>query len=335
MNNLLFIILLELLLILYLFWPSSESFQNNIPIDIVYTWVNGDDPQWINKKETFLKKDIMKPEGLRYKNINELKYSLRSIQKYAPWVRNIFIVVDDIQKPDFISDKVKIIKHSEIIDQKYLPTFSSHTIEANLHKIPNLSQYFLYFNDDSFLGSPLSKSDILSPQGKPYYFPAKLPLNGYFGIAHGICSWTMAWENNYKVLKKLFPKKNIPGMWHQTVLIDKNQMFELQDKLKLNYLRTCHNRFRNYNDNAFIGLCYVYQYLNNKAVLGNKPTNEFLDFQYSSPKTLMNQLNKLKEEKTKFYCLNNIKQDSKIVPDILTFLNEMYPNPSKYEENIS
>jgi len=332
MNKLLFIILLELFLILFLFYPSLETFQNDIPIDIVYTWVNGDDPNWINQKQQFLNKDILKPENLRYKNINELKYSLRSIQKYAPWVRNIFIVVDDIQKPDFVSDKIKIIKHSQIIPQKYLPTFNSHVIEANLHKIPNLSKYFLYFNDDNFLGSPLSKNELLSPNGKPYYFPAKLPLNGYFSIGHGFCSWIMAWENNYHILKKMFPNKKIPGMWHQAVLIDKTQMSELQNKLHFQYHQTCRNKFRNYNDTAFIGLCYLYQYLNNQAVLGEKPTNEFLDFQYSCQNKLKKQLDKIKKNKIKFYCLNNIKQDDKIVPEVLSFLNEMYSKKSQYEK---
>jgi len=89
----------------------------------------------------------------RFTDYGELLYSLRSVSKYLKWVRNIYIVTDN-QIPSWLNvektsnNKIKIINHTEIIPLEYLPTFNSHVIELFLHKIPNLSKYFIYLNDD-------------------------------------------------------------------------------------------------------------------------------------------------------------------------------------------
>ena len=184
-------------------WSNSKSFNLNISsilhtldpkegwdypeIDAVYTWVDGSKPEWQKLKEKYRLRFVAelenktveqvqeedKVEGLdvspnrvnRYADHGELKYSMRSILKHAPWVRKIYLVTVDGKGPDWLDPfhpKIHIVSHSDIFaDRSKLPVFSSRAIEASLHNIPGISDYFLYFNDDFFLGLPIDQSEFL------------------------------------------------------------------------------------------------------------------------------------------------------------------------------
>lgn len=138
-------------------------------IDIVYTWVNGSDPEWLAQKRQYANTshaDANANGENRYREHDEFKYSLRSVEKHAPWVRNIYIVVADGQKPSWLNEdhrKIHLVNHSTIFDdpKRQLPVFSGVPVEANLDRIPGLSNYFLYFNDDTFLGQTIHPQDFL------------------------------------------------------------------------------------------------------------------------------------------------------------------------------
>ncbi|XP_018567426.1 N-acetylglucosamine-1-phosphotransferase subunits alpha/beta [Anoplophora glabripennis] len=142
--------------------PSEE------PIDIVYTWVNGSDPEFIKNLNKFVngKNESFDISKQRFDDKYELKFSLRSLEKYAPWVNHVYIVTNG-QIPYWLNldyEKVTVITHDEIFRKKIgLPTFSSPAIESNLHRIPGLSKKFIYFNDDIFLGQPTYAEDFFSP----------------------------------------------------------------------------------------------------------------------------------------------------------------------------
>ncbi|XP_028409646.1 N-acetylglucosamine-1-phosphotransferase subunits alpha/beta-like [Dendronephthya gigantea] len=99
----------------------------------------------------------------RFADNQELRYSLRSIEKFAPWVRQIFIVTNG-QIPNWLNldnPRIKIITHAEIFtNQSHLPTFSSPAIESHLHKIPGLSKKFIYLNDDVMFGAEVWPDDF-------------------------------------------------------------------------------------------------------------------------------------------------------------------------------
>ncbi|RWS17643.1 N-acetylglucosamine-1-phosphotransferase subunits alpha/beta-like isoform X3 [Dinothrombium tinctorium] len=115
----------------------------------------------------------------RFTDNEELRFSLRSLQKYAPWIRNVFIVTNG-QIPHWLNlanPRVKIITHEEIFaDKKHLPTFNSAAIEINLHRIPGLSQKFLYLNDDIFLAKPIFPDDFYThSEGYKVYLSWPVP----------------------------------------------------------------------------------------------------------------------------------------------------------------
>lgn len=128
--------------------------NNSKIIDFVVPWVDDSDPVWRAKKEKYT--DMSFSEGnaeARYRDWDVLKYWFRGVEKFAPWVRYVWFITDD-QKPEWLNlehPKLKWVRHTDFIPEEYLPTFSSHPIEWNLHRIDGLAEQFVYFNDDMFL----------------------------------------------------------------------------------------------------------------------------------------------------------------------------------------
>jgi len=143
-------------------------------IDLVYLWVDGSDEMWLSKKKAALS-GIGKPLGRssasdnRWRDNDELKYALRSVEKFAPWINHVFIVTDN-QTPAWLNTenpRVSIIDHKQIIPANKLPLFNSNAIEMFLWRIPELSEYFLYANDDMFFGRPVEPSFFFDESGNP------------------------------------------------------------------------------------------------------------------------------------------------------------------------
>ncbi|KAL1502705.1 hypothetical protein ABEB36_007812 [Hypothenemus hampei] len=144
------------------------------PIDVVYTWVNGSDYNLIQDMRDYLSStDNVDSSKKRYDDKNELRFSLRSLEKFAPWINHVYLVTNG-QIPYWLNldcEKLTVITHDLIFKNKNnLPTFSSPAIESNLHRIPGLSKRFIYFNDDIFLGQPIYLDDFYS-LSKGYSIP--------------------------------------------------------------------------------------------------------------------------------------------------------------------
>lgn len=142
------------------------AFGTPWPVDIVYTWVNMGDPNWVSLWDTaFPDKPIDRD---RYSSRDELLYSLRALCKFLPWFHKIHIV-SNCSRPAWLKENPRInwVTHEDIFtDNLQLPTFNSHAIEACLHRIPGLSERFIYFNDDMFLAAPIYYSDFFDSFGR-------------------------------------------------------------------------------------------------------------------------------------------------------------------------
>ncbi|MDZ7604210.1 MAG: stealth family protein [Cyclobacteriaceae bacterium] len=146
--------------------------NNHEEIDLVYLWVNGADPKWQEKKRKYTGKvsDNTETNNIgRYVSNDELKYSLRSVEKYVPWIRKIFILTDD-QKPEWLNTahpKIQVVDHKEIMPAEILPCFNSTVIEYFLYRIPGLAEHFLFANDDMFFNTDLSPDFFFAKDGFP------------------------------------------------------------------------------------------------------------------------------------------------------------------------
>lgn len=129
-------------------------------MDAVITFVNGNDPVWQQTyAQTISHKAIL---NKRYRDWGFLPYLLRGIEKNMPFIEKVFLIVStESQVPCWVNTgNTRIILHKEIIPQLFLPTFNSTTIELFLHRIPDLSEQFVYFNDDLFPVNPLQPCDL-------------------------------------------------------------------------------------------------------------------------------------------------------------------------------
>lgn len=153
-------------------FPVGANFEHVAdPIDIVYTWVDGSDPVWLDAFRSTAKAegrllDEIALDPARYRSREELRYSLRSVWAYCGWVRKIWIVTAG-QQPDWLGEdpRVQLVDHADILPAEALPTFNSHAIEAALHRIDGLAEQFVYFNDDMLVARPVRPELFFTPNG--------------------------------------------------------------------------------------------------------------------------------------------------------------------------
>ena len=179
-------------------------------IDFVLPWVDDTRPEWnAARKQTWNKyyhvdqqpaDDDDSNGSCRYRDMGILEYWFRSVEKFAPWVNKVYFVTCG-QKPAWLNEnhpKLVLVNHKDYIPEKYLPTFNANPIELNLHRIPGLSEHFVYFNDDMFLIRPASP-ELFFVDGQPC-LPCDLTPCDYFGYN----TWSFICLNDYFVLNDSF-----------------------------------------------------------------------------------------------------------------------------------
>lgn len=176
-------------------------------IDFVVTWVNGKDEKLKKKRNKYIN-SIDTYEGMTnersYRNWNLFKYWFRGVEKYASWVNKIYLVVDN-QIPSWINtnnSKLVIVDHKDYIPNNVLPVFNSNAIECNLYKIPNLSEYFVNFNDDMYITSKTTPMDFFK-NNLPCDIAVFNPIKPAFG---GTSNFQI---NNMEIINKYFSKKEV------------------------------------------------------------------------------------------------------------------------------
>lgn len=222
-------------------------------IDVVYTWVDGTNPKFKEQLRTYAYSPLSVPsESIspqRFRNNDELKYSLRLLEAFAPWVGNIYIVTNgDIPNwLDTSHNRISIITHDKIfLDKSYLPTFNSNAIELQLHRIPNLSGRFLYFNDDVSLGRIVSRGDFITKSGGQYIYFQKNLLRSR--TDRGPVQ-DRAYEHTQKVTNMLWGKKHsrlLPA--HTPQLYDRQILAYLENMIPDEFQKTSSHRLRSADD---------------------------------------------------------------------------------------
>ena len=314
------------------------------PMDIVYTWVDDQDDAWIrNKEDTLLK--LLGQEAIekynaehskefRFRNMDELKYSLRSINKYLPFIRNIYIVTAG-HAPSWLnydSGKIFIINHKDIFpNKKHLPTFNSEAIECHVPLIPNLSEYFLYFNDDVMIDRTLQFNDLfLERDVIKLYVDARLSARGQphkeeLGVRSGRKNANVALDKFFKQEPR-YVLSHVPRLLNTSLCQDAIKVFSQEVEL------TSSCQFRSiHSHNVANGLYPYYAYYQGKAKLEiiqdtmvKLTDNKGLNEQY---------LWTAYKKNPRFLCIQDtIQAPNKILKDQFQhWMNKLYPKKSPFE----
>jgi hypothetical protein len=314
------------------------------PVDIVYIWVNGNDESWQSIKK--MHEDLYESKECkafdaassnRFKDNDELKYSLRSVWKNAPFVNHIYIVTMD-QAPEWLlpHPKISIIDHKEIFSNPdFLPTFNSHAIESNLHRIPDLHDHFLYFNDDVFLGRRVTPFDFFTENGELFVlFEASLSPSG--PPAGNETSYRLAWRNTNALLDHLYGKEERFRLCHAPFALIRSYIEETEGQLPDVFLSNSSHKFRSSKDynltNGLLQYDWVYKGKVLKSNLKNKMVTLRDDDRFIRT---ANAIAALKKQKPHTFCLqDNMKDNCEKTKQLAKeFLEKLFPEPAPWEKN--
>jgi hypothetical protein len=321
---------------------NGESINNNsskMQIDIVFTYVDSTDKEWLKKKSKekriFLKEDKIKEtpyNNSHDSSLEEIKYSVRSIiQYFKNNYRNIYFVTNNGKLPTFLKPHENLIP---ILDSELLGTtsYNSNTIETCLHKIPGLSEYYLYFNDDMMLTSKLQLSDLIK-DGKPIWYEETSKFINLFNnwpilsklYDFGDSGCNLARQKTYDIigLKHVpTPISHSPRIFKKSMVIDFCKIFkkEIDEQFE--------RKFRSENDFCFVDAFCHYNKKHNQLIYSNKyKTNVLCQFDHNVLSRIYNWL-----DNSKFLCIEDMRQGHHIDEYCLYLLKNKYPKKCKYEK---
>ncbi|MGV1948274.1 MULTISPECIES: stealth conserved region 3 domain-containing protein [unclassified Agrobacterium] len=230
--------------------------QSSGPIDVVYTWVNADDPAWQQMASRY--KAVIDRD--RFAQSDELRYSIRSVRLFAPWVRTIYIF-SNCHPPEWFmeSDNVKWVYHNEVIPRDYLPTFNSHSIETFLHQISGLSDQFLYMNDDFFISDFVRQADFFTPYGASV---SRLETYGAIPYLEELKNegeaeeWQSAAVNGSRLITERFGRLPTKLHRHAPYALSKRVYEELCRTYPEELEQTRRAKFRSVEDTSFTSFLY-------------------------------------------------------------------------------
>ena len=309
-------------------------------IDIVYTWVDGQDPYWQEARSKFCR--IYSPlisindsnVKNRFRDREELKYSLRSVYQFANFVNHIFIITYQ-QVPSWLKPhpKITIIDHQDIFACKDdLPTFNSHAIEANLHRIPNLSEKFLYLNDDMFFGSKVVPADFFTADGKIKVFHS--PKSSPDGeIIPGEITYRSAWKNTNRLLNENFVVEDRYHLVHAPYALKKKLMHQTERWFPAVFRSVSSHKFRLSSDYTITnGLVQYYAHYTNQSEK-SQITNHTVWFG-SDYKRNIYQLMDLIKKRYKTFCIEDTDSKDMEMNELALkqFFETYFPKPAPWEK---
>ncbi len=330
---------ITLLAILFLHSSKGSLFGQEL-IDVVYTWVEGSDKNWqeirnryYQEYHPFIRNTDANTRN-RFRNRDELKYSLRSLYQFAPFINHIFIVTFG-QCPSWLRDnpKITIVDHQEIfLNKADLPTFNSQAIEANLHRIPNLSEKFIYFNDDVFLGTNVEVEDFFTEDGLIYVNPSDFKVHrGTVGSDE--TAYDSAWRNTDALLNACFKHEKRFKLAHAPFPLTKSLVSEVESKFPFVFQLVSSHKFRMPTDYTLTnGLIQYYAIYTRKGKL-MRIYSPMIRIRANIEKNA-NRLEKVKNGAYKFFCLQDIiVEDCSEADDQLhEFLETYYPKIAPWEK---
>ncbi len=257
----------------------------DFPVDLVYTWVDGSDPAWRERKNSVLREldlpalNVNAHNEARFKSRDELKYSLRSVAAFADFVNHVWIVTDD-QVPEWLdatNPRVTVVDHKEIFgDSGRLPTFNSHAIESRLHHIDGLAEHYVYLNDDMFFGRRIVPEAFHLSNGLSLFFPSTA-LMGLGPASKDVEPVDAAAKNGRDLIHGRFGCVVSQKFRHAPYAQRRSVLFEMEEEFPEQFARTADAQLRSPSDLAVASSFYhYYAYLTGRAVRGTI-TSSYVD----------------------------------------------------------
>lgn len=315
------------------------------PIDLVYTWVDGADPEHRARRDRYLA--LENRQGVhesaiaeaRWRDRDELRYALRSVEQNAGWIRTIWIVTED-QVPSWLdtsNPRVKVVSSRDIfVNQGLLPTFNSHAVEAQLHHIDGLAEHYLYSNDDYFFGRPVRAEQFFAANGLARIFRAtsKIDVGPPRPEDRPIIA---AHKNHRAIFERDFGVTITYRLKHAVAAQRRSVMYEIEERYPDEFARTVGARFRSPGDLSFASTFGPY-YL----MLTGRGFSSALTYGYAESalarleQTLTTWLAKRDVD---VFCINDTGLATEQIPAveqhrvISEFLAEYFPWPSSFERS--
>jgi hypothetical protein len=301
---------------IYLRDSSYKIFVEKVPlaIDAVYTWVNHRDPAWIVAYASAQRENAGVPKFhssandiARFESRDELVYSIKSVRKYAPWIDKIFVVTNCVLPAALVGEpNVFPVAHEAIFsDTSALPTFNSHANEANLHRVPGLSEQFLYFNDDFFLCKPVSSGSFFSDSGAPFVFLSKHDIP--YQKKHGLRPVDVAAINAGKLLEADFGFRADKKLHHAPYPLLRSTLLEIESLYAPRLLCTMRQKFRTSNDLPMATTLHAYYSLLRGYGQRGQIECRYIDIGDPLFIFLIAPLSPLRRGKYQTFCLNEVK----------------------------
>jgi len=352
-------------------FKREKEFIVDSKIDFVLPWVTGDNQEWNEIKKQYLPKKSNDEDATsfaRFRDMETLKYVLRSIEQNCPWYHKIYLITKGYH-PDWLNikhPKIVLIREDELfIDKSHLPVFSSVAIEMNLSNIPNLSEQFVYLNDDMLIMQKLSVKRFFI-EGKPVDFLSHsfIPRNKIFGIFKKRDTWIHSLNNTLHLIntkfkpiqldKKYLYHKSYPlsnkinnflldtlfkkfiwiEHWHHPQPYLKKTLDDVYHEFKTELMQCSKNRFR---DNSDLNQ-YIYRYW--QLAQGFFHPNKYSDAIVSnidSIDVLNTLLKKIQENQNiNFVCFNDSTELSndeynKVKTKLTAYLENSFPKLASFE----
>ncbi|QIK82865.1 stealth family protein [Sanguibacter sp. HDW7] len=311
------------------------------PIDVVYTWVDGTDEEWQAQRkaaEESLAPGAVNPNALapsRFLGHDELRFSMRSIEMYASWVRHIHVVTNR-QVPHWLdtsNPRVSVVRHDEIFaDTSALPVFNSHAIESQLHRVPGLSDRYLYLNDDVFFGRPVAPELFFEGNGISRFFLSEALL-GLDPPSVGDLPVMSAAKRNRALIEQMTGRtvtrkvKHTPHPQQRAVLED------LEREHPEVFAHLARSRFRDPADHSVAAvLHHWYAYVTGRAVEG-RIVYDYLDLANEDAVLTLNRI--ARSRAFDVFCLNESDVPSGVREDRSQMIHDMlaayFPLRSSFE----
>jgi hypothetical protein len=325
-------------------WPTLAGMFDDhaddvdFDIDMVFSWVDGSEPGYVEERHRWGAESGLTSDSppARYRQIDELRYALRSVHAFAPWVRRIF-VASDSPAPEWLDPnhpKVTFVRSEEFFaDPGVLPTFNSHAIESQVHRIPELAEHFLYSNDDMFFGRPVTPAMFFSPGGVSRFVEATVRI-GLGDSDPRRSGHDNAMRVNRALLRQRFGRTITRHLEHTAAPLRRSVLAELEAEFPDDFSRTAASRFRSPSDISVTNSLYhYYALLTGRAVTQTALRVLYVETTLERSAELLRRLER--RRRYEMFCLNDgiepeIPEDARVAT-VTSFLDRYFPVPGPWE----